>query len=274
MSTKHLLVCAAVALCATANLRAVTPRVQQISTTDDWCREERWSGSREGVCEVREYTLPATGAPIFVDARPNGGIKVEGEPRRDVLVRAKVVATARTLERARQIASGVQVNVGAENVAASGPGNMGRDEGWWVSYRLAVPEQTPLSLRSTNGGIGIDNVEGHIEFATVNGGVKLSRVGGDVRGRTSNGGIDVELDGTTWQGEGLDVETNNGGVKLSIPQNYSARLEAATVNGGFKIDIPITVQGRIDREVNAQLGSGGPLVRVRTTNGGVKIMGR
>ncbi len=33
------------------------------------------------------------------------------------------------------------------------------------------------------------------------------RVEGNVRGRTTNGGVDVELDGPSWQGEGLDVET-------------------------------------------------------------------
>jgi DUF4097 and DUF4098 domain-containing protein YvlB len=114
-------------------------------------------------------------------------------------------------------------------------------------------------------------VDGRIEFTTVNGGVKLSGVSGEVRGRTSNGGVDVDLDGATWMGEGLDVQTSNGGVKLRIPEQYSARLEAGTVNGGISIDFPITLQGRIDREIVTNLGGGGPLIRVRTNNGGVKV---
>ena len=61
---------------------------------------------------------------------------------------------------------------------------------------------------------------------------------GDVHGRTSNGGVDVDLDGATWQGEGLDVETSNGGVRLRMPEQYSARLEAGTVNGGINVDFP------------------------------------
>jgi DUF4097 and DUF4098 domain-containing protein YvlB len=143
-----------------------------------------------------------------------------------------------------------------------------------VSYDLATPARASLSLTSTNGGINIRNVEGQIRFRTVNGGVKLSGVGGDVSGRTSNGGVDVDLDGQTWNGTGLNVETSNGGVHLRIPEQYSARLESGTQNGGFNIDFPITVQGRMDREINAVLGSGGPLIRVRTSNGGVRISRR
>ena len=67
------------------------------------------------------------------------------------------------------------------------------------------------------------------------------------------------------------METQNGGVRMSIPSNYSARLETGTVNGRLNIDFPVTVQGRIGRSIEAQLGSGGPLVRVRTSNGGVNI---
>jgi hypothetical protein len=244
---------------------------QQVASNDDWCRGESWGRDREGVCEVREYSLLAGAASVEVDAAPNGGIQVQGGQRGDIFVRAKVVATADSEQRAREIASAVRVDAAPDRVSAEGPRGLERNEHWSVSYRLEVPARTSLSLRSTNGGISIRDVEGRIEFRTVNGGVTLSRLAGDVRGRTSNGGVTVDLEGQTWRGAGLDVETSNGGVRLSIPEQYSARLDAGTVNGGFNIDFPLTVQGRIDREVVADLGSGGPLIRVRTNNGGVRV---
>ena len=128
-----------------------------------------------------------------------------------------------------------------------------------------------LDLKTTNGGIAIENVDGRLAFVTVNGGVKLTDVAGAVRGRTSNGGVEVDLDGATWQGEGLDVETSNGGIRLRLPEQYSARLEAGTVNGGINVDLPVTIQGRIDREINTNLGGGGPLIRLHTHNGGVRV---
>jgi DUF4097 and DUF4098 domain-containing protein YvlB len=242
---RFLTVAFAAAAFAAAPLPALAQRAAQ--TSDDWCRSENWGDRRPTFCEVRDFTVPAAGL-LTVDAEPNGGIDVEGTTRGDVVVRAKVSATAETMERAQQIARSVNVSATASNVSAEGP-----------------------SLKSTNGGIAIRDVDGDVEFRTVNGGVKLVNMAGDVKGRTSNGGVDVDLDGPSWRGAGLSVETSNGGVHLRIPAQYSAQLETGTVNGGFNIDFPLTVQGRIDREVNATLGSGGAPIRVRTHNGGVKV---
>jgi DUF4097 and DUF4098 domain-containing protein YvlB len=113
-----------------------------------------------------------------------------------------------------------------------------------------------------------------MEFTTTNGGISLDQVGGDVRAETTNGGVNARLAGNTWKGRGLDLRTTNGGVSVSIPRGYNARLETGTTNGGMNIDFPITVQGLIGKRIETQLGSGGPLVRVVTTNGGVKISQR
>jgi len=67
------------------------------------------------------------------------------------------------------------------------------------------------------------------------------------------------------------VRTTNGGIVMSIPENYSARLETGTVNGSISVDFPVTVQGRINKELAVNLGSGGAMVKAMTTNGGVRI---
>ena len=166
----------------------------------------------------------------------------------------------------------MQVQAGGGRVYATGPDNM-RRESWSVSYRINVPKKNDLDLCANNGGITIVDVTGNMRFDTTNGGVKLQDIGGRVNGETRNGGLNVTLSGTKWDGEGLDVETSNGGVTLAIPENYNTELETRTVNGGLRVDFPITVQGELTgrKGFSTTLGSGGPLVRVRTTNGGVKI---
>ena len=91
----------------------------------------------------------------------------------------------------------------------------------------------------------ISGVSGDIRFDTNNGGVRLSDLGGMVRGETHNGGLNVILSGRQWDGQGIDVETTNGGVTLDIPDGYNAELETRTVNGGFQNDFPVTVQGEL-----------------------------
>lgn len=258
----------AAGLCATLS---GTAAAQRNSDGDDGCQGQNWGDDRSGFCEMREYTVPATGAVLSVNAAPNGGIKVEGSPRQDILVHARVIATARTEDEAKALAARVQVTATADRVVAEGPHGLGQLQGWHVSYWLSVPPATPMSLKTTNGGIGIDGMDSRVEFTTVNGGVKLSRMAGDVAGRTSNGGVDVDLDGSTWQGAGLDVQTTNGGVRLRIPDNYSAHLETGTVNGGVNIDYPMTAQQRSGRSISADIGGGGPTLRVSTSNGGVRV---
>lgn len=220
------------------------------------------------VCEIRETTVAAR-ARIAVDAEPNGGIRVRAWDGDGVRVRARIETRARSEGRAESLADDVEIETDG-TIRASGP-RTERRESWTVSFEVFVPRETNLDLRSLNGGIQITGVHGSIEFDAQNGGVRLDGVGGDVRGRTSNGSLQVDLSGSAWEGEGLDVRTTNGSVQVAIPDGYNARLETGTVNGGLRVDFPVTVQGRLGKSLNFDLGRGGKTLRVRTTNGSVRI---
>ena len=238
----------------------------------DWCgdRGNGWDdGDRRSHCEVRELTLDARRL-LRVDGRANGGVRVEGWDGSDIRVRARVQANAETEAQAREIARAVRITDG-DVLHAEGPTDLRRREGWSVSYEIMVPRRTDLEIDASNGGIGVRGVTGRMQLETTNGGLRLADVGGDVRGRTRNGGVVAELAGARWEGEGLDLETTNGGVRLLLPADYSATLETATVNGGMSVDFPVTVQGRVGRELRTELGRGGPTIRARTTNGGVRV---
>jgi len=239
----------------------------------DECRNGRYSGDhdREQYCDVREQTIPGR-SHLRVDGRENGGIEIVGSDRKDILVISKIQTQAGSESDAKNIASEIRIDVGDE-IRADGPSKRWQSS-WSVSYEIQVPRKISLDLSAMNGGISIENVDGRMEFETTNGGISLTGVAGDVRGSTSNGGVDVELTGDRWSGAGLDVRTTNGGVDVAIPTSYNARLETGTVNGGMDIGFPVTVQGKIDRRLTTQLGSGGPLIRVTTTNGGVTLRKR
>jgi DUF4097 and DUF4098 domain-containing protein YvlB len=234
------------------------------------CADGNRGGDRQQrFCEMREYTVSASGR-VIADGRTNGGISVKGSNRSDILVRAKVETWAPTESEAKGIAGQINVQTAGGNIRADAP-DFGRERGWGVSYEILVPQRTDLSLKAHNGGISIADVHGTVDFDTLNGGVNLKRLAGNVRGKTMNGGLNVELAGSRWDGNELNVSTTNGGVSMSVPDNYSARLETKTVNGRVAIDFPVTMQGKIDRDLSVNLGAGGPLIRAVTTNGGVSI---
>jgi len=233
------------------------------------CRDDWHSDRLVSHCEIKEQTLPASGA-ISVDGRQNGGVSVKGWDRNEVLVRARIQTAATTQAEADALAQQITIETAGAKIFANGPETR-RDLSWSVSYEVFVPRRSDLSLIAHNGGIAISDVQGRLEFTAVNGGVALKRVGGTVHGGTTNGGLAIELTGDRWDGEEMDVKTTNGGISMSVPENYSAHLETGTVNGNLSIDFPVTVQGRITRELAVNLGSGGPTIRAMTTNGGVRV---
>lgn len=243
---------------------------QEPRPADEWCASSHMDRDRERACEVREVRLESTGR-LEVDAGANGGISVRGWDGGGILVRSRVEAVAGTEEEARRILSEVEVRAEGTRVRPEGP-RTARRSGWSVSFEVWVPRRIDLDLETNNGGITVADVSGRIEFEATNGGVNLTALGGDVRGSTTNGGLRVELAGERWDGAGMDVRSTNGGVRIAVPEGYSARLEAGTTNGGVQVDFPVTVQGRLGRRLTATLGEGGAPIRVGTTNGGVRVV--
>ena len=66
------------------------------------------SDDRASFCEVREDTIGGAN-PLDIDAGRNGGIRVRGWDRGDVLVRTRIMASARTDADARRLASSVRI---------------------------------------------------------------------------------------------------------------------------------------------------------------------
>ncbi|HUE80816.1 MAG TPA: DUF4097 family beta strand repeat-containing protein [Pyrinomonadaceae bacterium] len=233
------------------------------------CRDNWNSGRLASHCEIKEFTLPSNGS-LNVNAGKNGGVSIKGWDRNEILVRARVQAGAPTKSEAEALGQQITIQTAGGTISATGPEH-GNDYHWSVNYEVFVPRRSDLSLETRNGGLAISDVYGRIQFQAVNGGVVLRRVGGSVRGSTTNGGLVVELTGEQWDGEELDVRTTNGGIVMSVPENYSAHLQTGTVNGNLSVDFPGMQQDKKAKELAVYLGSGGARVRAMTTNGGVKI---
>lgn len=269
VTTRTTLSAAAALLALLAGLPAHAQR-----TDAEWlenCREnnERWNGSRAHFCEVRPSTLRA-GGPLSVDGGQNGGASVRGWDGSDVRVSARVQTHAPTEREAREIARQVTVRTDGGSLRATGPEH-GRGRSWSVMFEVQVPRRHDVSVTAHNGPIAVEGVSGRMTLRAQNGPISLRRVGGAVNARVQNGPLSVVLDGPRWSGQGLDAESQNGPVSLTIPGGYSAELEVGTVNGPVSMDLPLSGGYRSGRRVKTTLGSGGPPVRVVTTNGPASV---
>jgi hypothetical protein len=265
-------------LLALATLDAPPAHAQQPgSAAEDDGRWFVYCSHRDGDdvrrCVLRERGLRPTGA-LDVDPGRNGGVSLNGWDRDSVHVRARIETQAPTEAEAAALAERVRIVTEGGHVRAEGPPE--REHAFWsVSFEIWVPARSNLAATTYNGPIEVNGVSGRIRLSAVNGPMSLARVGGDVVARTRNGPLSVDLDGPRWNGKGLDAETENGPIVLAIPRDYSARLETGTLTGPLDVHVPLTVTLGDDeptlRRFVTTLGSGGPPVRVVTTNGPVSI---
>src|ERR1700740_2143770 len=98
------------------------------------CEHTGHNGRPVEHCEMREQTIPSTGR-LTIDGAANGGVRVKGWTRKDVLVRAQVRTAAPSDAEASALATQVFLQTAAGRIVADGP--MQSDQQHWsVSYEV------------------------------------------------------------------------------------------------------------------------------------------
>ena len=160
---------------------------------------------------------------------------------------------------------------------ADGIDGSGRRDNEWnerndvsVQFVVTVPAYANVDANTVNGDVEIKELRGNVEANTVNGDVEAASSGGPVEARTVNGSIIAR---GQISSNGLDYSTVNGSIELVLPANSNADIDLSTVNGRVTSDFPITFSGEINpRRIRAKLGNGGPSLRARTVNGGIRLV--
>jgi DUF4097 and DUF4098 domain-containing protein YvlB len=167
----------------------------------------------------------------------------------------------------------------------------------------------PSHFRTSNGSVRVERLHGRLDAETSNGPIELVDLEGDAQLRTSNGHVDVRelrgsLDATTSNSaitaeidrSSSDVRatTNNGSIDLELPADFAAGIRAHTSNSSITVHLPsstnahviastnndsissefeMKVHGEISKNhLEGDIGKGGPLVDLDTSNGGIRIL--
>ncbi|NNE99710.1 MAG: hypothetical protein HKN25_11885 [Pyrinomonadaceae bacterium] len=269
MKRSYLLVITLICLLSSVGFAQKSKDKDKYKKKEFCSKQNNWSNrDKVSVSDLRESTISTR--DVKVDSK-NGRITVIGENRNDVLVKACVRAWARSEADARSVVNSIRVNTSGVITA-----DVPKDSNASVSYEIRVPNSSDLDLASSNGRIGIQQVNGKVRFKTSNGRVTLDDVTGDVTGQTNNGRVTVKFSGSSFRGSGMNVETNNGRVSLYMPTNFAANVEAGTGNGRLSSDFSeLSISGKKRKyganRVSASLNGGGAKVRIVTGNGRVSI---
>lgn len=159
-----------------------------------------------------------------------------------------------------------------------------RRPGLQVRYVVSIPREFNVDLKTSGGGISVDDLKGEVRVKTSGGGLKFGKIEGPIIGNTSggsvslagcNGKVDVRTSGggiNIGSGAGeLLAETSGGGIEI---ENFTGDAFVRTSGGGIRIN-------RIDGAIDAST-SGGPIVaaigaqpkkdcRLNTSGGGITV---
>jgi DUF4097 and DUF4098 domain-containing protein YvlB len=264
-----------------------------------------WSESADGE-ETVLLDVPRKNAVHVHNA--NGRTTIIGEDREDIEVVATKQARAECPHAAKDLV--LSMCVKSEEVAGTLEIEVEIPRKWNRHGRVALTIRMPRSVRteiaSSNGKVNVCGMRADVQARSGNGSVSIMDVIGDLNvsaanakvcckhtcgrlaARSSNGNVELKdhsgaIDATTSNGsiraslakmddEGVKLATSNGRIVLNLPDVIDAEMDVRVDNGIIRNDRendPGITQtaGR----VRGKLGTGGPLIKLRTSNGTVSI---
>lgn len=145
----------------------------------------------------------------------------------------------------------------------------------------------PVKASAGSGSVRAAGVAGEFTASTGSGSIYLSQTAaGDVRASTGSGSIELlGVDGALKASAGSGsitvdgrqsgdwkIGSGSGSIRVDLPADAMFELDAESRSGGITIDFPLTVTGKISkRHVRGQVGDGGPLLKLDTGSGGIRV---
>jgi DUF4097 and DUF4098 domain-containing protein YvlB len=260
-------------------------------------------GAKAKYMEQLDWTLEGVGVSSIKAQTANGSISLRGSDQDQVTVSAWKKIQAPTEAAAEEFARQVQIHV-----ERHGDEIRIHPIGYSVSvrYEISSPRSVDANLRTSNGAIHVDQVDGAVEAVTSNGAIELQGGAGNVNLCTSNGAIQLQdamghvrvetsngkikasvgqlKEGVFSTSNGsinvkvregnapVTAKTSNGSIHLALPADFDGQLDARTSHGRVHSELPVsTTEGTRNRLVG-QIGEGGEtMVKLRTLNGSIHL---
>ncbi|HEX8854003.1 MAG TPA: DUF4097 family beta strand repeat-containing protein [Thermoleophilaceae bacterium] len=115
-----------------------------------------------------------------------------------------------------------------------------------VSYTLVVPDNVPVSVRTTSGDVGFDGYRGSAQVDTTSGDVRMTGFCGfSLQARAESGAVDVA---TSCPPPQLSLRTTSGDIHVVVPPGrYSIDAESSSGSHSFRgvssgADAPLSIQ--------------------------------
>lgn len=235
-------------------------RISCLSNPDPWT-------SLSYSCAEKETVIAATGSDIDVTAGGQGAIAVKTWNRNEIKIRVVSEAWAKSTETAEKILESINYKFEENRLFGVFPQSENAELPWAVSFEITVPANYNVNLSTVNGAIYVDELKGNISAKAINGAVYLTQIGGKVVGKSTNGRVEAKIIGGNWDGESLDVESDNGDVAVFFPKDFSAQFNSITERGKIFVQDKTYSSNVFKKSLN----EGGKPITARSENGNILV---
>jgi DUF4097 and DUF4098 domain-containing protein YvlB len=124
---------------------------------------------------------------------------------------------------------------------------------------------------SNNAALSTSEAVGPLTLTTHSRNITLDRIAGDVSVTNRNGSVDVT---SAPPLSNVTVENRNGSVSVTVPEQANFNYQFDATNGDIQSDFSQIKSNEEDNHknmVNGMIGSGGPLLRITTSQGDVSL---
>lgn len=140
-----------------------------------------------------------------------------------------------------------------------------------VEYRIMVPRNANLeNVKVINGGLLISGLAGPVKASSVNGSIKAEGLEGHAELSTVNGQLEAGFSRLGAENS-ITITSVNGPIRLAIPANAGANVEARNLSGGIATDIGETWRAPGGHRMRSAGKKGGAQIRLHNVNGGISI---
>ncbi len=156
-----------------------------------------------------------------------------------------------------------------------------------ISIVARVPRRAKLDLSTVNESeIVVRDIVGDLQLENINGPITATNITGSVIAESVNNPIKVGLAGVA-SGAATSLSSLNGDILLTLPASARAEFHLDTSQGEIRSDFELDIKPskplierkegrggvsvRMEDVVVATVNGGGPVIRMKTLNGSIKI---
>jgi DUF4097 and DUF4098 domain-containing protein YvlB len=130
-----------------------------------------------------------------------------------------------------------------------------------------------MTFSTGDGAVTLERASGDLNVDTGDGSVSVSGTLGALKLNTGDGSVTLRADSGTTMKDDWSITTGDGSVSVYLPADFAAELDAHTGDGTIRSDLKVAGDGPDSerRTLRGKVGSGGRRLRIRTSDGSIRL---